>query len=42
MPMEKEMYYCAPESTVIELRSEGVVCTSIPGYENGGEVPFED
>lgn len=40
--MEKKNMYCAPECTLIDVRSEGVICTSIPGYENGGEVPFED
>ena len=35
-------YYESPELQVIELRSEGVICQSITGYENGGDVPFGD
>ena len=33
-------YYESPELQVIELRSEGVICQSITGYENGDEIPF--
>lgn len=28
--------YLAPQAVVLDIQTEGVVCASAPGYENGG------
>ena len=40
--METKTNYIAPETEVLELRQAGVICQSIPGYMDGGDVPFID
>lgn len=39
--MENKINYLAPETKVLELRQEGVICQSICGFEDGGDVPFD-
>lgn len=38
---EKELYY-SPETAVIDLKTEGVICASgdltAPDFENGGQI----
>lgn len=38
---EKELYY-SPETVVIDLKTEGVICASgdltAPDFENGGQI----
>ncbi len=40
--MENKTVYMAPAVEVLEFRQEGVICQSIPGYGDGGNVPFGD
>ena len=40
--MENKTVYMAPAVEVLEFRQEGVICQSIPGYGDGGDVPFGD
>jgi hypothetical protein len=34
---EKELYI-SPETEVVEIKAEGVICTSAPGFRDGGDL----
>lgn len=40
--MDNKKYYEAPDTQVLEMRLEGVICGSLdaPGFGNGGDIPF--
>ena len=40
--MEEKTNYIAPEIMVLEFRSQGVYCVSIPGYMDGGDIPYSE
>ena len=40
--VENKQDYTTPSVQVFTIRFEGVICQSIPGYMDGGDVPFID